>query len=156
VREGVGEGERKRHPGFGVGRGIVPELPGRSSQRTCPRGKPPPPCPIPAGTSFRLKNVCAVRRLFSSRHAAVRRGMARVAGGGNRGHFPPWKSFERTQERIRRKHILHSRCSWAGMERGGGRNPPATTLCHHQAVRPGARRGAPSEAEIPPGRPDFL
>jgi hypothetical protein len=71
---------------------------------------------------------------------------ARVAAGGNRGHFQPWTSFGRTKERMGRKNILHSRCSWAGMERGGGRNPSAATLRHHQAVRPGARRVAPSGA----------
>jgi hypothetical protein len=61
--------------------------------------------------------------------------MARVAAGGNRGHFPPWKRFERSKERMGRKYFLHSRCPWAGMERGGGRNPSAATLCHHQAVK---------------------
>jgi hypothetical protein len=48
---------------------------------------------------------------------------ARVAAGGNRGHFQPWTSFGRTKERMGRKNILHSRCSWAGMERGGAGIP---------------------------------
>jgi len=45
--EGEGVAETRRFPASGMGRGIVPELPGRSSHRTCPRGKPPPPCSIP-------------------------------------------------------------------------------------------------------------
>ena len=65
-----------RPPVSGVGGEIAPELPGRSSQRTSPRGSPPPPCSIPAG-----ERISPSQRLhFSSR--AVLRAFSRSAGTG--------------------------------------------------------------------------
>jgi hypothetical protein len=60
-----------------MGRGIVPELPGRSSQRASPRGSPPPPCSIPAGHRVHPTDARRIRSPFPFGLAAVRRGLAR-------------------------------------------------------------------------------
>lgn len=67
ARAGDGSGVREwiRPPGSGVEREIAPELPGRSSHRTSPRGKPPPSLFHPRRVLHSIQSMPAGFEAFS-------------------------------------------------------------------------------------------
>ena len=67
ARAGDGSGVREwiRPPGSGVEREIAPELPGRSSRRTSPRGKPPPSLFHPRRVLHSIQSMPAGFEAFS-------------------------------------------------------------------------------------------